>query len=92
MAHIPTGPWTVNGSFIRDSRSDEICLMGTRNGNYDERDDIARLLAAAPDLYEALVNIEAGAAMLATQVTNPTPLLALRKLAADALAKARGKQ
>ena len=64
MSHTP-GPWVLHPTAlhpaVRSVGTDEtgprrICTVGTMNGNPVDKEN-ARLIAAAPDLLEALQNI-----------------------------------
>jgi hypothetical protein len=50
--HTP-GPWHVGGGDIRDAKSYAVALIDPRD-KLGERDANARLIAAAPEMYEAL--------------------------------------
>lgn len=55
VSHTP-GPWhsLALGTHVRAADHSGIAKLATRNGNADEQAANARLIAAAPDMLEAL--------------------------------------
>ena len=73
MTHTP-GPWTADGHFIEATSDRTIAFLCD-----DATDDDARLIAAAPELLEAL-----------ERIVKETATSHVTKAAKAAIAKARG--
>jgi hypothetical protein len=99
-ATFTPGPWAVQGQgystqvYAADGRHYNICADIDLNGNPENQAN-ARLIAAAPDLYDALVQCRS---VLGTALRDATDPVARRvitrkiEVANAALAKARGEQ
>ena len=72
------GPWEVSGGYVKSSNGNTVCDVRYKNGNNDRP-----IIAAAPDLYDALEGI-----ISAMEGIGHGPFDAERA----ALAKARGEQ
>jgi len=92
--HTP-GPWTLHPTALHpavrsvgtpDAGPRRICTVGTMNGNPVDKAN-ARLIAAAPELLEAL---KACAAVCAGETTNKRGLISALEQARAALAKCEG--
>lgn len=82
------GPWTVDGppynQIVWSSAENRVCFLAHSNGLDDDRDlATGRLIAAAPDMYAALIGI----------LSNPGGRCSAEQWRAglDALAKAEGR-
>ena len=89
--HTP-GPWKVVGTEIWSEKSDGVCgkVLGNVGGSYGEKDHRirqanARLIAAGPELLEALVKLRTH-----VQMTHITPDKKLVKIVYNANSKAEG--
>jgi hypothetical protein len=80
--HTP-GPWEQNGRYI-ESNGMTICEMFGEN--LDEREASARLIAAAPELLDALKRIEA-MCFAPPDFSDAT----IQEIASTAIAKATGQ-
>lgn len=81
-----------NGKVTGDKLPNSICLLRDPGDGFSEDETLANgfLIAAAPELYEALYAL--GEALGAVTAPKGHPLLAAGEKASTALAKARGEQ
>ncbi len=89
QAHTP-GPWSLNaGEFVISKTGGEICQMNDADGELlDNALANARLIAAAPELLEALEETLEAIALLTPDAPEPVGVSVIGK-ARGAIAKAR---
>jgi hypothetical protein len=96
-AGFTTGPWQVVGNGVRTHDDRYVCELSCPHGA-EERDATARLIAAAPELHDALavstafLDIEAEAHRSRGDIAKAESCEGQAKLNRKLLAKARGEQ
>jgi len=94
-AKFPEGPWTAKGTRIYAADGEEIAVATRASPRYRGcAGKTARLIAAAPEMYEALSESQSLLAQLTAKWPTGKPNTAICKQTdrnSDVLAKARGE-